>query len=174
MVPPISPLRSDCAEASTARPRASSMRRVFLLSVVGAFLAGLHGTAAASGYALGVRESLMIAHSFKGEEFGPAQELHGATYTVDVEFRAPKLVKGSNWLMNLDDASKAVAEVVQRYHLKNLDGLIPDENTTTEFMCKRIHSDLCSCERLKAFRGELHVKLWESHKGWASYTAAKR
>lgn len=42
----------------------------------------------ASGYSLGVRDSIMIAHSFRGKEFGPAQNLHGATYTVDVEFLA--------------------------------------------------------------------------------------
>jgi hypothetical protein len=44
------------------------------------------------GYALGLRDSIMIAHSFKGSEFGPAQNMHGATYTVDVEFHVKDLV----------------------------------------------------------------------------------
>jgi hypothetical protein len=46
----------------------------------------------ASGYSLGLRDSIMIAHSFKGQEFGPAQSMHGATYTVDVEFHVKNLV----------------------------------------------------------------------------------
>lgn len=53
------------------------------------FLSSLLDSALASaGFSLGVRDSIMIAHSFRGEEFGPAQSLHGATYTVDVEFIA--------------------------------------------------------------------------------------
>ena len=44
-------------------------------------------------YSLGLRDSIMIAHSFKGEEFGPAQNMHGATYTVDVEFQVDELVR---------------------------------------------------------------------------------
>ena len=49
-------------------------------------------------FSLGIRDSIMIAHSFQGEEFGPAQNLHGATYTVDVEFMKPELVEKSNWV----------------------------------------------------------------------------
>jgi len=48
-------------------------------------------------YTVGVRDSLMIAHSFQGKDFGPAQGLHGATYTVDCEFRAANLQPGLNW-----------------------------------------------------------------------------
>ena len=46
-------------------------------------------------YSLGLRDSIMIAHSFKGEEFGPAQNMHGATYTVDVEFHVDELVRST-------------------------------------------------------------------------------
>jgi hypothetical protein len=53
-----------------------------------------------SEYCLGIRDSIMIAHSFKGSEFGPAQNLHGATYTVDVEFSKPELVQSSNWVFS--------------------------------------------------------------------------
>ena len=49
-------------------------------------------------FSLGIKDSIMIAHSFQGEEFGPAQNLHGATYTVDVEFIKPDLVEKSNWV----------------------------------------------------------------------------
>lgn len=49
-------------------------------------------------FTLGIRDSIMVAHSFKGEEFGPAQGMHGATYTVDVDFTKPELVEDSNWV----------------------------------------------------------------------------
>lgn len=52
------------------------------------------------GYSLGLRDSIMIAHSFKGEEFGPAQSMHGATYTVDVEFHVKELVADPLSLVN--------------------------------------------------------------------------
>mmetsp|Transcript_9704 Transcript_9704/g.36411 ORF Transcript_9704/g.36411 Transcript_9704/m.36411 type:complete len:165 (-) Transcript_9704:1089-1583(-) len=118
-------------------------------------------------YTLGVKDSFMIAHSFKGNEFGPAQNLHGATYVVEVEFSAPRLVPKLNWVMNLDDAKTALAEVLGKYHLKNLDDVVEDENTTTEYMCRRIFGDLC--DKLPQFRGRIGVKLHESHTGWASY-----
>ena len=112
----------------------------------------------------------MIAHSFKGEQFGPAQAMHGATYTVDVDFESDSLVKGVNWVIDIGEASDILAEVLKKYNFKNLDVVFPDDNTTTEFMCKTIHNDLC--ERLlakKCFKGKMSVKLWESHKAWASY-----
>eukprot|EP01036_Dinobryon_divergens_P025543 gene25543-34100_t len=118
----------------------------------------------------------MIAHSFQGEEFGPAQNLHGATYTVDVEFMKPELVEKSNWVIDIGHASNLLSEVLSQYNFKNLDEVIPSENTTTEFMCRRIHSDLVkklqekSNDSSKRFRGALRVKLFESHKAWASYT----
>ena len=88
-------------------------------------------------YSLGVRDSLMIAHSFKGSEFGPAQRLHGATYTCDVAFCARKLRPGLNWVLDIGQASEIVAAVLKEYHLHNLDEIFPEENTTTEWMCER-------------------------------------
>lgn len=129
-----------------------------------------------SAFTLGIRDSIMIAHSFKGEEFGPAQNLHGATYTVDVEFCADCLADNSNWVMDIGFASELVSEVLSKYNFKNLDDLFPDENTTTEFMCREIHQQLC--KKLvagdkhtadKNFTGGLRVKLFESHKAWAAY-----
>lgn len=65
------------------------MDRLALAGPAGDSLLRLRG---GGGYALGLRDSIMIAHSFKGEEFGPAQNMHGATYTVDVEFHVKDLV----------------------------------------------------------------------------------
>jgi 6-pyruvoyl-tetrahydropterin synthase len=131
----------------------------------------------------------MIAHSFRGAEFGPAQQvlrdvmwfcsvlcnhrymqLHGATYTVDVEIRTDELTRGQNWVMDIGKAHEVLGQVLNKYNFKNLNDVFPDENTTTEFMCKIIHRDLA--EKLGCLDGKatLSVKLWESHKAWASFT----
>ena len=125
-------------------------------------------------FVLGVSDSFMIAHSFHNNpNFGPAGGLHGATYTCDVEFSSKSLVPDTNWVIDIGKASELLSEVLKKYNFQNLDEVFPDKTlTTTEFMAKQIHSDLC--ERLREecqdFKGELCVKLWESHKAWASYT----
>ena len=124
-------------------------------------------------FTLGVRDSLMIAHSFHGHPaFGPAGGMHGATYTCDVEFRSADLVEGTNWVIDIGRASDILADVLGRYNLKNLDEVFPDgEMTTTEFMCKVIHEGIAQRirEDVQDFKGEIRVKLWESHKAWASF-----
>ena len=91
----------------------------------------------AANYSLTVRDSIMIAHSFANNpSFGPAQNLHGATYTVDVTFKAKKLHKENNWVVDIGDASEVLAEVCGRLTFRNLDEVYPGEMTTTEFMCK--------------------------------------
>lgn len=127
-------------------------------------------------YAVGIRDSFMIAHSFHGHPaFGPARNLHGATYTCDVEFRADRLHPDTQWVIDIGLASEMLSAVVAAYNYQNLDELFGSTVlTTTEFMCRVIHADLC--ERLKKecadFSGEVCVKLWESHKAWACYVAA--
>lgn len=110
-------------------------------------------------FSLGVRDSIMIAHSFQGSEFGPAQNMHGATYTVDVDFTQSSLVEGSNWVIDIGLASQMVQEVLAQYNFKNLNEVFPNDNTTTEFMCKVIHGDLCKRLIKVPFRGKLGVKL---------------
>ena len=122
-----------------------------------------------SGFSLGIRDSIMIAHSFVGEEFGPAQNLHGATYTVDVDFLASSLVERCNWVIDIGLASNMVNEILGKYNFKNLNDIFPEDNTTTEFMCQVIHRDLCEKLKESGFTGGLQVKLYESHKAWASY-----
>lgn len=126
-------------------------------------------------FKLGIRDSFMIAHSFHNHPaFGPAGGLHGATYTCDVEFCVNFLDKETNWVIDIGKASELLSQVLQKYNYKNLDELFGDQQlTTTEFMCEKIHSDLS--ELLKTdcpnFKGDLCVKLWESHKAWASFSA---
>ena len=122
------------------------------------------------GFTLGVRDSIMIAHSFQGEEFGPAQSLHGATYTVDVELSTPDLVEKVNWVVDIGEFSTILSDVLGVYNFKNLNELFPDENTTTEFMCRKIHGDIAAKLKCKNSKTCLSVKLHESHKAWASYT----
>lgn len=115
----------------------------------------------------------MIAHSFHNNpSFGPAGGLHGATYTCDVEFSSDKLNRDCNWVIDIGQASSILSDVLARYNYKNLDDIFDAELTTTEFMCRQIHSDLRERLKLecKEFRGDVTVKLWESHKAWASYS----
>jgi 6-pyruvoyltetrahydropterin/6-carboxytetrahydropterin synthase len=132
-------------------------------------------------YTLAIRDSIMIAHSFHGHPlFGPAGGMHGATYTVDVEFAARGLHPVCNWVIDIGVASELVAEVLGRYNCKNLDEVFGDGvMTTTEFMCRAVFDGVV--EKLKerngadgddgggGFSGWIKVLLWESHKAWASF-----
>jgi len=125
-------------------------------------------------FALGVRDSFMIAHSFHNNpKFGPAGGLHGATYTCDVEFLSKDLVEDAHWVIDIGVATTLLKQVLAKYNYKNLDDVFPDKTlTTTEFMARQIHQDLCELLRseCKEFQGNLCVKLWESHAAWASFT----
>ena len=162
-------------------PRSSS---VFWISRGGDGTDSSSSLSSQSTYTLGVRDSIMIGHSFHGHpRFGPAGGLHGATYTVDVEFVSSSLVDDLNWVIDIGLAGEILAECLQKYNYKNLDDVF-DEMTTTEFMCRRIHDDLWDALKAKTktngtggeeqeqqedFIGQIRVKLWESHKAWASY-----
>lgn len=132
--------------------------------------------AAGHPFVLGVRDSFMIAHSFHGNpSFGPAGRLHGATYTADVEFSCPALNPDTNWVIDIGKASELLGEVLAKYNFQNLDEVFGDGVlTTTEFMAKQIHADLCARlrEECQDFQGDVCVKLWESHKAWASFAGA--
>jgi len=116
----------------------------------------------------------MIAHSFHNHpSFGPAGGLHGATYTCDVEFLTDELQPEVNWVMDIGKALELLGMVLQKYNLQNLDEIfVNGELTTTEFMCRQIHSDLCQLLKQEnvPFGGDICVKLWESHKAWATFT----
>ena len=90
-------------------------------------------------YSVCVRGHLMVAHSFRGDVFGPAQALHGATFVVDVEFRRPDL-DADNIVVDIGRAGEALRAVLADLNYRNLDDVpaFKGLNTTTEFLSKRI------------------------------------
>lgn len=130
-------------------------------------------------YSLNVRDHFMIAHSFTGEAFGPAQKLHGATYVVDATFRRPEL-DADGLVVDIALAGQRLQEILGQMNYRNLDDepAFAGENTTTEFLARAIFDRL----RQAAQRGELgegargitsiRVKLNESHVAWGSYEGA--
>src|SRR5499427_627649 len=94
-------------------------------------------------YTVRVRDHVMIAHSFNGDVFGPAQRLHGATYVVDVEFRRASL-DADGIVVDIGRASDTLREVVSALNYRNLDELseFKGRNTTTEFLARVIFDRL--------------------------------
>lgn len=123
-----------------------------------------------------VRDHLMIAHSFRGEVFGPAQRLHGATYLVDATFHRPEL-DGDNVVVDMDLAAKQVRGIVGALSYQNLDDdpEFVGINTTTEFLAKVIADRLAVRVRDGSLGAgasgltALTVRLHESHIAWADY-----
>ena len=97
-----------------------------------------------------VRDHIMIAHSFKGAVFGPAQGLHGATFVVDAGFMAETLDE-NGIVIDIGRAHEILRSVLEPLNYKNLDA-IPEfagKNTTTEFLTKHIHDRLAYCRRAR-------------------------
>jgi len=113
----------------------------------------------------------MIAHSLKSEAFGPAQNLHGATYVVDAEFKTAR-VDQNNIVIDIDIASKTLKKVLQPLNYQNLDDLeiFKGKLTTTEFLANHIHQEIAKVVKAN-FSGNLKITLGESHVAWASYEA---
>ena len=90
-------------------------------------------------YSVTIRSHMMIAHSFKGDVFGPAQRLHGATYIVDVEFRRPDL-DGDGIVVDIGRATETVQAILGKLHYQNLDDdpAFAGRNTTTEVLARAI------------------------------------
>lgn len=135
-------------------------------------------TISRAAYTLGVRDHFMIAHSFRGEVFGPAQRLHGATYVVDLEFRRQAL-DADGLVVDIGLASNALKAVLAELNYRNLDeeSAFAGQNTTTEFLARAIFERMAARiqagELGAAARGvdALKVCLNESHVAWASYEA---
>src|SRR5919199_6426573 len=91
-------------------------------------------------YSLTVCDHIMIAHSFRGEEFGPAQRLHGATFAVEAEFRAPTL-DHLHLLVDIGLAKVELRKALDTLDYRNLDAepQFASKNTTTEYLCLHIH-----------------------------------
>ena len=127
-------------------------------------------------YCVTVRDHIMIAHSFRGDVFGPAQRLHGATYVADAEFRRPDL-DADGIVVDIGRAGDALKKVLADLNFRNLDD-VPEfsgKNTTTEFIARVVFDRLVAA----IARGDLgpgagavesiRVILRESHVASASY-----
>ncbi|MBS0347579.1 MAG: 6-carboxytetrahydropterin synthase [Proteobacteria bacterium] len=133
-------------------------------------------------YSLAVSDHIMIAHSFRGEIFGPAQQLHGATYGVEVEFRRREL-DANGLVCDIGLALQVLKEVLGEFNFKNLDTLpeLHGQNTTTEVMAGVIFQRL----KTRVAAGDiglgtadalesLRVVLRESPVAWASFEGSLR
>ncbi len=127
-------------------------------------------------FSLTVCDHIMIAHSFSGAEFGPAQRLHGATFAVEAEFRAPKL-DHLNLLIDIGLARDELRRILAIVDYRNLDEVpaFAGRNTTTEFMAHYVFTELAAACRAgtlgeggKAVSG-IKVLLRESPLAWAAY-----
>jgi 6-pyruvoyltetrahydropterin/6-carboxytetrahydropterin synthase len=127
-------------------------------------------------YSVTVRDHIMIAHSFRGEVFGPAQKLHGATFVVDVEFRSQELDE-HGIVIDIGRASDALRTILAGLNYRNLDEdpSFNGRNTTTEVLARAIFDRVAAARG----RGELgvgatavesiRVTLHESHVASASF-----
>jgi 6-pyruvoyl-tetrahydropterin synthase len=127
-------------------------------------------------FSVTVRDHMMIAHSFQGDVFGPAQRLHGATYVVDATFRRAAL-DADNVVVDIGAAAQELHAVVAELSYRNLDDepALAGMNTTTEALARvvadrladRVHAGALG-EAARELEG-LVVTLHESHVAWASY-----
>jgi 6-pyruvoyl-tetrahydropterin synthase len=127
-------------------------------------------------FSVTVRDHVMIAHSFKGDVFGPAQRLHGATYVVDVEFKR-KTLDSDGIVIDIGRATDVLRQTLAEFNFRNLDEVreFAGRNTTTEFLAQVIFKRLAAVAK----RGDLgpggtaveqiRVTLHESHVASASF-----
>ncbi|MGH3423342.1 MAG: 6-pyruvoyl trahydropterin synthase family protein [Nocardioidaceae bacterium] len=123
-----------------------------------------------------VRDHMMVAHSLRGEVFGPAQRLHGATYVVDAAFRGEHL-DADGIVVDIGRAAEELRSVLSALDRRNLDEEpgFAGRNTTTEALAREVADRLAERVRTGALgdagRGlvAIAVTLHESHVAWASY-----
>jgi 6-pyruvoyl-tetrahydropterin synthase len=127
-------------------------------------------------FSVTVRDSMMVAHSFTGAVFGPAQRLHGATYVVDATFRRAEL-DDDGLVVDIGAAAGLLHDVLDGLTYRNLDDE-PDlagTNTTTEALARVVADRLAAGIRSSALGPGGHglegltVTLRESHVAWATY-----
>ena len=127
-------------------------------------------------YSLNVRDHFMIAHSFDGQIFGPAQRLHGATYVVDATFRRAELDE-DGLVVDIGRAGDLLRIILADMNYRNLDDepAFAGKNTTTEFLAREIYERIVRAVRAgdlgDGARGlaSICVTLNESHVAWGSY-----
>ena len=129
-------------------------------------------------FAVEVRDHVMVAHSFRGAVFGPAQSLHGATFVVDVAFIAQTL-DPNGIVVDIGRAHEVLKSVLQPLNYRNLDELpeFKGKNTTTEFLARHVFDKIASAARAGELGrdgrelGAIRVRIAESHVASASYEA---
>ena len=126
-------------------------------------------------FSLTVRDHMMVAHSFSGEMFGPAQRLHGATFVVDATFRAQALDE-NGVVVDIGRASEELRGILSSLTYRNLDEEpeFRGVNTTTEMLCSAVAQRLAAAVREgRLGRADgvtaLAVTMHESHIAWASF-----
>ena len=130
-------------------------------------------------YAVNVRDHFMIAHSFRGSVFGPAQRLHGATYVVDLELRREAL-DADGVVVDIGLAAQALRDVLATLNFRNLDDepAFAQRNTTTEFLAREVFDRVAARIAQGALGphagglARMRVTLHESHVAWAAYEGA--
>jgi 6-pyruvoyl-tetrahydropterin synthase len=129
-------------------------------------------------FAVEVRDHVMIAHSFRGAVFGPAQALHGATFVVDAAFVADQL-DANGIVIDIGRAHAVLKSILTPINYQNLDALadFKDVNTTTEFLAKHVFDALAAAARAGDFGRDgrelkaIRVTISESHLARAWYEA---
>lgn len=127
-------------------------------------------------YSLNVRDHFLIAHSFTGEVFGPAQKLHGATYVVDATFTRPAL-DAAGMVVDVGRAGAVLKTILEGLNYRNLDEepAFAGRNTTTEFLAREIFERLAAAVRAGELGAgaagvtSIAVTLHESHVAWGRY-----
>jgi 6-pyruvoyltetrahydropterin/6-carboxytetrahydropterin synthase len=127
-------------------------------------------------FSVTVRDHVMIAHSFRGELFGPAQRLHGATYVVDIELRRQEL-DDNGVVVDIGRAGDALRAALATLNFRNLDELpeFAGKNTTTEFIAHWLWGQIAAVARQGGLGpgseqlASIKVTLHESHVAWAAY-----
>jgi 6-pyruvoyl-tetrahydropterin synthase len=130
-------------------------------------------------YIVNVRDHFMIAHSFRGAVFGPAQRLHGATYVVDVELRRGEL-DADGVVVDIALATEQLGAVLAGLNFRNLDDEadFAGRNTTTEFLARAVFERMATRIAEGALGAQaaglesMRVTLHESHVAWAAYEGA--
>ncbi len=130
-------------------------------------------------FAVEVRDHVMIAHSFRGAVFGPAQELHGATFVVDAAFMAETL-DSNGLVVDIGRAADVLKATLAPLNYRNLDDVpeLKGRNTTTEFLCRHVFDLLAEAARAGRLGREgrdlaaIRVTLSESHVARAWYESA--
>ncbi len=129
-------------------------------------------------FAVEVRDHIMIAHSFASPLFGPAQNMHGATFTVDAAFYTEDIDQ-HGLVVDIGLATEILTDVLAPLKFQNLDEMpeFAGKFTTTEFLCHHIHGQMAEAVRAGRLKDDgrvkkLRVLLHESHVARAWYEAA--